>query len=124
MCGGGISFPGTWFLPPLFSPSWSPALQGLRGRGQLVAMVPDCLGLLSDPWGLPRVYKEGEGTHTQGEVQCLPLPSKQAYEPKGDAPTPGAVTLNQSGTFSVSLSFSAEEKLAGCVERCSGLENL
>lgn len=53
--------------PHLLSPSWSPALWGLRGRGQLVAMVPDCLGLLSDPWGLPRVYREGEGDPDLGE---------------------------------------------------------
>lgn len=51
----------------LFGPSWSPALRGLRGRGQLVAMVPDCLGLLSDPWGLPRVCREGEGDPDLGE---------------------------------------------------------
>lgn len=57
-----------------FSPSWIPALRGLRGRSQLVAMVPDCLGLLSDPWGLPRVCREGEGDPDLREVQRQPLP--------------------------------------------------
>lgn len=36
-----------------------------------------------------------------------PVPThspKQVYGPKGSAPTPGAVTLNQSGTFSASVS--------------------
>lgn len=58
----------------LLNPSWSPALWGLRGRGQLVAIVPDCLGLLSDPWGLPRVCGEGEGDPDLGEVQRQPFP--------------------------------------------------
>lgn len=98
--------------PPFLILSWSPALQGLRGRGQLVAMVPDCLGLLSDPWGLPRVCKEGEGTQAREEVQCLPFP--KARKPKGGGPTPKTVTLNQSVTFSLSLSFPSEQKLAGC----------
>lgn len=47
---------------------------GLKGRGHLVAMVPDCLGLLSDPWGLPRVYREGEGTQTWGKASPIPYP--------------------------------------------------
>lgn len=74
--------PGLWLLPPpnpgvptsSLSPSWIPALRGLRGRGQLVAIVPDCLGLLSDPWGLPRVCREGEGDPDLREVQRQPLP--------------------------------------------------
>lgn len=72
----------------LFSPSWSPALWGLRGRGQLVAMVPDCLGLLSDPWGLPRVCREGEGDPDLGEVQRQPFPQ---IRPMG----PGSSGLHQ-----------------------------
>lgn len=48
----------------------------------MVAMVPDCLGLLSDPWGLPRVCKEGEGTHAQGEVERLPLPQSKPVNPR------------------------------------------
>jgi hypothetical protein len=72
--GAGPSFREPRGPHLLLSPSWSPALRGLRGRGQMVAMVPDCLGLLSDPWGLPRVCKEGEGDPSLGEVQHLPLP--------------------------------------------------
>ena len=88
--------PGPLPLPPpnpgvptsSLSPSWIPALWGLRGRGQPVAMVPDCLGLLSDPWGLPRVCREGEGDPDLREVQRQPPPQ---IGPMG----PGSSCLHQ-----------------------------
>lgn len=63
----------------LFSPSWSPSLRGLRGRGHLVAMVPDCLGLLSDPWGLPRVCRGGGGRRPGGSAS--PFPKSRQWAP-------------------------------------------
>lgn len=47
----------------------------------MVAIVPDCLGLLSDPWGLPRVCREGEGDPDLREVQHQPLPQNGPTDP-------------------------------------------
>ena len=60
--------------PPLLWPQLESSPLGVKGAGPLVAMVPDCLGLLSDPWGLPRVCGEGEGGPDLGEVLRQPFP--------------------------------------------------
>lgn len=60
--------------PPLLWPQLETSPLGVKGAGPLVAMVPDCLGLLSDPWGLPRVCGEGEGGPDLGEVLRQPFP--------------------------------------------------